>query len=50
MMRYGKPLKPLNIKVDGLPGVEASSSKDFRKDYQKAKKQNGRAIISKVNE
>jgi len=45
-MRYGKPLKPLNVKVDGLYGVGSSSSKDFREDYEKARKQKGKAIIS----
>lgn len=46
MMRYGKPLKPLNIEVKGLYGIGSASSKDFRKDYEKAKKNNGKAIIS----
>lgn len=39
MMRYGKPLKPLNVKVEGLYGAKGVSSKKFREDYEKAKKE-----------
>ena len=38
MMRYGKPLKPLNVKIDGLYGASGSSTKKFKEDYEKAEK------------
>ena len=38
MIRFGKPLKPLNADVKYIPGARGSSSKKFKEEYKKAKK------------
>lgn len=38
MMRFGKPLKPLNAEVKYVPTAHGSSSKKFKEEYKKAKK------------
>jgi len=38
MMRYGKPLKPLDIEVKALYSFRRYSPKQFRENYAKAKK------------
>lgn len=36
MMRYGKPLKPLNLRVKVLPSFKGYSSRKFQEKYAKA--------------
>jgi hypothetical protein len=37
-MRYGKSLRPLNVRVKVLPSLKGYSPEQFRENYKKAKK------------